>query len=301
MKIIQVENITNFFLSDNDKVKVTRSGNVTEVQYLSNANKKQIIKKIDKDSYVNLETGELKLFVHNENRADDLRSIQKTMKLGRDIINSNITDPKKAKFITLTYAENMTDTKKLKRDTEFFIRKIKRRYDGIEYITAIEPQERGAWHFHMILLFPDIAPFIPNDLIHSLWVSGWTSTKKIDDVDNVGAYLTGYLAHIEATPQTAYLADSKSEFKIDKENNKIYIKGGRLKLYPKGMRIFRYSKGIKKPIVEHMKYKDIKKEIGSVKPTYKRTIKIENDNFNSLVHKEFYNSSRLEYHEDDTN
>ncbi len=62
------------------------------------------------------------------------------------------------------------------------------------------------------------------------------------------------------------------------------------------MRIFRYSKGIKKPIVEHMKYKDIKKEIGSAKPTYTNTVEIESDTFKSLVHKEYYNSLHLGYH-----
>lgn len=253
-----------------------------------------MIQKIDKENYINLATGEICQFNHNETRADDYRSIQKTMKLGRDIINANVVDPKMAKFITLTYADNMTDEKRLKRDTEFFIRKLKRRFGAIEYITAIEPQERGAWHYHMIVIFPEKPPFIPNTLISDLWGYGFTSTQKIDDVDNVGAYLTAYLTDVALTPDTTHLTFEGCEIRTHKD--KRYIKGGRLQLYPKGMRIFRYSNGVKRPIIENMRYQEIKKEIGSAKPTYSSTVQIESDNFNSVIHKEYYNFMSTDYH-----
>lgn len=256
----------------------------------------QVIQKIDKDNYVNLKTGEIQEFKHGVTRADNIRSVQKTMKLGRDLINTNITNPKNAKFITGTYVENMTDTKKLYNDFNYFIKKLKKRYGSFEHIVAIEPQERGAWHFHLLPIFNKIAPFMDNKEVQKIWGNGITYVTKIDEVDNVGAYLTSYLTDIQLTEQNANIIANEPGLQITEKNEKYYVKGARLKYYPKGMRIFRYSRGIKKPIVEQMKYKQIKKEIGSAKPTYTSTVQLESDTFNSLVHKEYYNSLHSGYH-----
>ena len=62
---------------------------------------------------------------------------------------------------------------------------------------ACEPQGRGAWHMHCIIIFDDIAPFIPNNEIAKLWKQGFTKTTKLDNIDNIGAYLTAYLGDME--------------------------------------------------------------------------------------------------------
>ena len=160
---MDLKNLDNFSLRDNWEVKVTKMGNITEIQYMSSCNKEQVIQRLDKDTFVNLFTGEIGEIKHLETRADDKRSIQKTMKLGRNVINANITDVRKAKFVTGTYAENMTDSERLYKDFKYFVSKLRKNYD-FEYIVAREPQERGAWHFHMIMIFNKVAPYL--SLIH---------------------------------------------------------------------------------------------------------------------------------------
>ncbi|PBH18006.1 hypothetical protein BGV21_21115, partial [Clostridioides difficile] len=113
----------------------------------------------------------------------------------RDYLNTNITDVSHCKWITLTYSENMTDTKRLYDDFVKFNKRLKYYINKeldltYEYIVAMEPQGRGALHCHMAMIFETDAPFIPNSKMSELWKQGFTVTKKLDDVDNVGAYLT---------------------------------------------------------------------------------------------------------------
>lgn len=281
--------LNDFKVDDLSTVKITRMGNITEIQWMKKKNTKQIIQKLNKESYILLDTGEIKEFNHGLTRADNKRSIQKTMHLGRNIINTNVTDVRKAKFITGTYAENMTDQKKLYNDYNYFIKKLRKVYGHFRTIVAIEPQERGAWHFHTILIFDDRAPFMDNRDVQKIWGHGITYTEKLDDVDNVGAYLTAYLTDVPVNEN--YVPKNGQSIKIN-EKGKKFIKGERLKMYPAGMRIFRYSKGIKKPDIDFMPYKRAKKEVNSAKLTYSSTSEIVDDNFNNIIHKEYYNSIR---------
>ena len=65
-----------------------------------------------------------------------------------------------------------------------------------EYISVIEPQGRGSFHIHEILIFAKSAVFVPNDKIEQLWGNGFTKTTKIKIVNNIGTYLTAYLCDI---------------------------------------------------------------------------------------------------------
>ena len=193
-----------------------------------------VIKKLDKDTYVNTQTGEIGKFNHTTTRNEDLKGIKKSMSKLRDIVNTNITNPKNTLWITLTYKDNMTDEKKLYKDYEKFVKKLHYHYGDFEYIACAEPQERGAWHMHVIMIF-EHKPFIPNAELSALWEHGFTKTTSIEDVDNVGAYLSAYLSDLEIENQTS-----------DSTCKKI-IKGARLCLYPRGMHFYRTSKGIKQP------------------------------------------------------
>ena len=61
----------------------------------------------------------------------------------------------------------------------------------------MEPQGRGAWHAHLVMIFDDKAPYIDNKFMADTWGHGFTTTKKLEDVDNVGAYLTAYLGDMD--------------------------------------------------------------------------------------------------------
>ncbi|PBH18287.1 hypothetical protein BGV21_20980, partial [Clostridioides difficile] len=65
----------------------------------------------------------------------------------RDYLNTNITDVSHCKWITLTYSENMTDTKRLYDDFVKFNKRLKyyinKEFDlTYEYIVSMEPQGR---------------------------------------------------------------------------------------------------------------------------------------------------------------
>jgi hypothetical protein len=126
------------------------------------------IKKLNADTYLDLKTGEVLACKHIGNRAENLSSVAQSLRNLRDILNSNISDTKSCLWVTLTYKENMADPKRLYNDFRKFNQRIqyylgKNKLPHCEYIVAAEPQARGAWHAHVVLIFPSKAPFIPND------------------------------------------------------------------------------------------------------------------------------------------
>lgn len=210
------------------------------------------ITKLDADHYKLKRTGEIKEFKHNSKRTDNLNSISLSMKKLRDVINYNVTDTEKVTWLTLTYAENMQDYKRLYDDFRKF--NMRFRYyckkNGLphyEYIAVCEPQLRGAWHMHVILLWDEKAPFIANNAMASIWGHGFTKTTAIknNSIDNLGYYLSSYLSDL---PLDDEALQGKMDYSMIKERDKKkFLKAGRLKLYPVGMKFYRCSKGIKKP------------------------------------------------------
>ena len=73
---------------------------------------------------------------------------------------------KTAQFITLTYHSNMTNAQRAKRDLRAFLKRLYRRYGNCPSLWKLEPQKRGAWHFHLLIW--DL-PFIPLSEILEHW------------------------------------------------------------------------------------------------------------------------------------
>ena len=107
---------TNIRPLSSELVTVKQAGNITEVTYTSRRSKGGTTRKISKDEYVDIRDGQVKEFNHQDRRSDDLKSVSRSMKQGRDMINANVINPAEWRWITLTYAENMTDQKKLYND-----------------------------------------------------------------------------------------------------------------------------------------------------------------------------------------
>lgn len=53
-------------------------------------------------------------------------------------------------FVTLTYPANFPTVKKSKRDLKIFLQRLERKFPEIGVIWKLEPQERGAPHFHLL-------------------------------------------------------------------------------------------------------------------------------------------------------
>lgn len=268
--------------------KKTVSGNITEFIEISSKPSAPQIQKISADEYLNLNTGEICEFQKSDSRADNTDSLRKSFKQLRDLINCNTTDNSKVHWVTLTYRENMTDTLRLQKDFDLFWKRFKywckkQSLTVPQYITAIEPQERGAWHMHALFIWDKARPFIDNNsVLEKLWQQGFTKIQGVpDDCDNLGAYLS------------AYLSDMALSDNSDKTEKK-YVKGARLKLYPVGVNIFRHSRGIKVPVSSQIDTYDLEKEKASVGAlTFSCSYTISDDDGNErYITKSYYNTKR---------
>ncbi len=106
-------------------VTVKEMGNITEVRFMTNE-MGAVIQKIDKDRYRNLITGQVLEYKHGSSRGDSVKNVAQSLKRLREIINTNVTDTKKCLWATLTYAENMTDHKRLYEDYRRFNMRFQR-------------------------------------------------------------------------------------------------------------------------------------------------------------------------------
>lgn len=307
--MIKKEELSYYSIGTEDLVSLKTMGHIYEICYLQKKNNKISTQLIDKDHYIYLDTGEIFECNHIDNRSESKFQVGQSLKRLRDYINTNVVDINKCKWITLTYAKNMQDTNQLYKDFQKFMQKLRYQYKdyNIEYITACEPQARGAWHMHLILIFDKVAPFISNATIEKLWQQGFTKTTKLDDIDNIGAYLTAYLGDMEFTKENIQELQKQglnvSQMALKEVNEiegiklkepKSFIKGGRLYMYPPKFNLYRISRGIKKPIKEYHSYHVAKEKAGLQLPTYSKGIKLsDTDNsFSNIIIYEYYNTKR---------
>lgn len=254
-------------------------GNVKEIKILDYIPQGVPIKKLSKTDYINLETGELKKFdTSGTSRQANKDSLYKTFRNIRDLINTNFVGGTNELHIILTYVENMTDTERLYRDCKSLLKKLRRKFPTLEYIQVAEPQQRGAWHIHMLCkIQKNRNLFIDNAELRNMWGQGNVTVKRLETVDNIGAYLSAYLGDIfledgEKAPDGATVLPKEIKQEDGTVENKRVVKGGRLHLYPKGMNIYRKSKGIIVPTVEKMTVKMAKEKNKGLQPCFSERV-----------------------------
>jgi hypothetical protein len=121
-------------------------------------------------------------------------SIYRTRTQIRRLINSN---PDLTKFVTLTFKENILDVAIANKHFNKFIMRLEYRYPNFKYLSVIEFQKErgkkngddGAVHYHFLCNLP----YIANKLLEEIWGLGYVKINKIKNVDNVGAYVCGYM------------------------------------------------------------------------------------------------------------
>ena len=127
-------------------VTIKRCGNITEIRYSVHGPPTIVIEKLTADLYTDKRTGEVKEFQHHTNRAEDKASVAQSLRKLRDLINSNISDPKAVLWVTLTYKTNMTDPVRLYEDYRRFWQRFKyylsrQGHPPAEYIIAAEDRK----------------------------------------------------------------------------------------------------------------------------------------------------------------
>jgi hypothetical protein len=297
-----IEKIDNVSLPDDAIVKVKLCGNIAEVKYTQSANAIPRIKKIDKDRYVVLATGEVRDFKHNQTRKDDLLSVKESLERLKDYLNTNVTNVRNCRFLTLTYKEEMTDPNRLYADFKAFNRKCRKRFGHYEYIVSAEPQRPrtqdglGVWHLHCVFIFAKKAPFMENETVSEIWGNGFVNIRAIRNVTDVGRYLTAYLADMPVDDIGKIPAEIKAnqiknvEIKEgDRVVNKAILKGFRLIYYPTNFNLYRISKGVRKPSTMRMTSIEADTMLSDWAMTYQTTYKIVDadrgfDNIVSTMH-----------------
>jgi hypothetical protein len=189
-----------------------------------------VISRIDKNRYLYKPTGEVRCYKHRTPTPTVARaSLPRTFARLRDLIRCNFIGGNKELFITLTYADNVTDPARLAHDLDLFFKRLKRMMAGheLQYIAVIEPQERGAWHVHLMLK-SDKMLYIPDKQLRGLWRQGITQTERLHNADDLGAYYVTYFTDLLSTEHKRR-------------------KGARLGLYPAAFKFYRCSQGIVRP------------------------------------------------------
>lgn len=254
-------------------VKVTKSGNVTDILFTSLSPHDIKTQKINKDEFVYLDTGEIKEYNHISDRSEDLKSIRQSITKLRNLINKNFEGGKNDLWITLTFGDNkIYNPKELQPYFQEFIRRLRNNFKNhkIDYIYVPEPHEKGDWHIHL-LLKSNQKLYISNKQLNEIWGNGFVKVNRLNDIDNVGAYVSAYLINIKDGEQTK--------------------KGARLNLYPPNHKLYRCSKGILQPDIYFTTYKNALRNLSEEQLTYKNTLHIETDTgYENTIHRECYNS-----------
>ena len=315
-----------------DRVVYTEMGNIIEVQYMSRKNIKATIKMLGNNEYLQVSSGEVKEITNHNLTRDELKgNLYRTFKQLRGIINANVVNVNQVRWCTLTYGDNVRSADKLYTDFDKFNKRLKyycqkNGFGKYEYISIVEPQARGSWHIHLLLIFKDlpVAPYIPNKDFWKMWSlegiknnKDFVKIKKLDNVDNVGAYLTAYLGDIPIEVDENnfvdmnFDSDDLEKFKcqnggcilniktveIEEKGKKVekkFLKGARLCLYPTNFNIYRTSRGIKRPKKEEMFNFQAEKKVSEATLTFQKTLALNDseNTFNSLINYKYYNRLR---------
>ena len=207
---------------------------------ISNVIRNQSILVLPNKKYAVISTGEIKEMINKGDTRDiNISSLKRTMRTLRRLIAHNFKGSIKELWVTLTYKETITDPNTIYNDFKIFIKKIRKHYGHVEYISVIEPHAKyGKFHLH-VLLKSDKKLYIENSHLAELWGKGFTKTKRLTNKDSIANYVVSYLTNLDTS--------ELNETDNSESGKKSIIKGNRLYLYPKGLRIYRKSKGIINP------------------------------------------------------
>lgn len=252
--------------------KTVRTGHILRIVQYERLRRESYIIKLPGKQYCIKKTGEV---LPEKNRAktrsQNIRYVRQSMQHGRDMVNTNIRNLDNCIWVTFTYADNMTDEKKLYNDFRNFNKAYRQKVGNYKYIVAVEPQGRGAWHMHCFMIFTE-KPWIDYNEIIKTWGKGRVEVQRMyGDVDNLGAYVSAYLCNLPL--QEKAIAEGGHNLNIVKDRDgHMYQKAQRISMYPAGMQIFRFSRGLVKPTEEFISLEEAEKKASSGKLTFEKMV-----------------------------
>lgn len=180
------------------------------------------------------------------------KTLQRNRRDIRRLVNCNIQE--NSKFITLTFADNITDLKQANYEWKKFKQRLETKVGyKLQYLVVIEFQKRGAIHYHCVMFN---LLYIKADKLSEIWGNGFIKINAIDNVDNIGAYVCKYITK-------------------DNDDDRLI-----------GQKMYFTSRGLKKPV--EIKEKDRVETLASALPvsalTYSSTFENE---YNTISYKQY--------------
>lgn len=260
-----------FTVSDNHRCKVISAGNIVEIITVKKPPPPIIAKyrRLNRDSCVDLETGEVIMYRQSSKRLENHQGLRKTFSALRRIINANFSgDEGFERHIVLTYGYQESDFNIVAKDFSKFWAKFMYHHGKCEYVRIIEPQQSGRWHLHLLVKkFDGSALNINYDQLHRLWGIGRVHVSKLPFTDNFGAYFSAMLRDLDVF--------EKLEIQDRPTNSmKTIVKGARLQFYPASFRFYTCSKGIIRPKAIAMAYGEARAMVAASKEVYTFTKQI---------------------------
>ena len=147
----------------------------------------QHLKKIDKNHYVNIITGEVKEY--NTTPYKTKTSLNKTLARVKRLVNANVSKDELCLHLILTYSECVSNPFRITNDFKSFWNEIKKHYPNYSYIWIAEPHATKSWHIHAIIKTNDGSiPYIEKEKLKTLWSWGNSQIKYCPKTNNFGCY-----------------------------------------------------------------------------------------------------------------
>ena len=105
--------------------------------------------------------------------------------------NSGQFDGFTDKFVTFTFAENITSLKEANEKWRKYIMRLNYHIGhSLKYVSVVEFQKRGAVHYHAVFFN---LPYINNDELAKIWSHGFIKINAVQHIRSIGAYVSKYL------------------------------------------------------------------------------------------------------------
>jgi hypothetical protein len=99
-------------------------------------------------------------------------------------------------FLTITFAENITDVQQANKEFTNFLKRLnywvwKVKKNKLKYAGVIEFQKRGAVHYHVVFFN---LKYITQKEIADIWSNGFIKINKVKNIFNLGSYVCKYMS-----------------------------------------------------------------------------------------------------------
>ena len=96
--------------------------------------------------------------------------------------------PETSIFMTLTFRENVTDYEIAVKAFKGFTKRLRRKFENLLYVATLEKQQRGAYHFHLLINVQDVQ--VGLDYVVPCWQNGSVDIQPVSEVKSLLLYMT---------------------------------------------------------------------------------------------------------------